>query len=131
MSAVGGDHVSLRKRQLQGLAAEGHVRGVMVPVVLHRIEQHALRSAQGPNRLQPPVANAVVNRPARHAEQLGGMVQRDAATDTGFKAGVSHTRTHRHLSSRMHPISARRVPERRRGAGHGCKSLPGWQLLLR
>src|SRR5437867_2527893 len=63
----------------------GHVasRRASVP---DRFDQHALRSARGPNGLEPPIPNPVVDSPPRHAQQLRGVVERHAATDTWLRA---------------------------------------------
>src|SRR5438477_10433223 len=55
---------------------------------LHRVDEHALRAADRPNRLQAAFTDAVVYRATRHAEQLGGVVERNAAADTRFETGV-------------------------------------------
>ena len=84
---------------LQRLAAGSRVRR-MGAIVLNRVEEHALRAAQRPDRLETAVADAVVNRPAGNAEKFCGMVQRDAATDTSLGARFRTALSHHHpLSS--------------------------------
>jgi len=46
---------------------------------LHRVDEHALRAAERSNGLQATFANAVVDSSTRDAEQLGGVLQGDAA----------------------------------------------------
>jgi hypothetical protein len=53
---------------------------------LHRVDQHALRSAERADSPKAPFPYAVVNRPPRDAEQFGGMIERNAAADTGFES---------------------------------------------
>ena len=88
-------------------------RRELVAESLHRFEQHALRSAERADRLQPALADPVVDRPPRDAEQLRGMVQRDAAADTRFEAGF-RTRSVSPLRSFAVPptpcVRARAVP---------------------
>jgi hypothetical protein len=51
-------------------------------LLAERVEEHALRNAKRPDGLELPGADAVVDGPARHAQELGGMVQRNAPADT-------------------------------------------------
>ncbi|MGH9140684.1 MAG: ABC transporter substrate-binding protein, partial [Vicinamibacterales bacterium] len=75
--------------------------------------------------MQPAVANAVVNGSARDAQQLCGMVQRNAATDTMLDADSGNTLSHHHLSSLpMHPVSAWRMPEKETRSRDDPKLLP-------
>jgi hypothetical protein len=94
---------------LPSLAARRHIGG-LASIVLHRIEENALRPTEGPNRLKAPVANAVVDGPAGDPEQFCGMVQRNAATDTRLKAGFRTAFRHCHSFLRM------RTDERTPGA---------------
>jgi hypothetical protein len=57
--------------------------------LLHGVNQHPLRPAERPNGLKPPLADPVVDRAARYAQQPRGMVQRDAPSDTWFDFKVS------------------------------------------
>src|SRR5437016_8092706 len=81
-----------QSKRLKGSAMDREVRRFFLAVGVHAvlaafldgIDQDTLRAAERPNRLQPAFTNAVIDRPARHAEQLRGMVERDTAADTGL-----------------------------------------------
>src|SRR5262249_41023576 len=59
---------------------------------LHGFDENPLRATERPNRLQAAFTDAVVDSAARHAEQLRGVVERYAATDTRFETGVRAVR---------------------------------------
>jgi hypothetical protein len=77
----------------------------------HRFEQHSLRTAARPNRLQPSLANPVVNGPPRDPEQAGRVIEGDTASQPRLtqvdlsKWGV-HVRLRR--SGRARPVPRRR-----------------------
>jgi hypothetical protein len=77
----------------------------------HRLERHALRPAQRPDGLQTTVANPVINGTPRHAEQFGGVVDRDAASDTRSEAGIRRLIWQGHWRPPVPDVSARPVPE--------------------
>jgi hypothetical protein len=49
---------------------------------VQRLDQHALRVARRPYRLQLSIANPVVHRPPRHAEQRGSLVNHHRSQHT-------------------------------------------------
>src|SRR5471032_1596608 len=90
---------------LEAFAAPGYsyrAHGTRI-AALHRVEQHALRPAERPDRDQPPFADAVVDRPPRDAEHLGGVVERHAAANSRLESGLRHlflcVVSHRNISS--------------------------------
>ena len=56
-----------------------------VLMFLNRLQQHALRAADGPDGVQAPFPNPVVNRPARNAEKLSSLIDRDAPPELGLE----------------------------------------------
>ena len=56
-----------------------------LPVVFERRHEHALRSADGANRLQLALANAVVDRAPRHFQQARGLIDGDAPPEVLFE----------------------------------------------
>src|SRR5262245_22893183 len=59
---------------------------IVLPCLRHRVNEHALRPADRSNSLESAFADTVIDCAPRDAEQLGCMVQGNAATDTRFKA---------------------------------------------
>src|SRR5262245_42243948 len=77
---------------------------------VHRFEEHALRPAEGTNRLQPSVTNAVVNRSPGDAQRRRRGIKGDAAADTWLIPGICSGWCRRHVSLRMPDIKARTMP---------------------
>ena len=61
------------------------VRPHGLPVLIERGHQHALRSADGSNRLQLSLSDAVVDRPPRNVEQCRGLIDGDAPPELLFE----------------------------------------------
>src|SRR5258705_12541650 len=76
-------------------AADIRCRPRRTSAALHRVEQHALRPAQRADGQKTSFPYAVVDRPPRHAEQFGGVIERNAAADTGFES-LFHLLHHSH-----------------------------------
>src|SRR5262249_7170084 len=95
---------------------------------VNRFEQDALRSTEGADRLQTPVANAVVNRSPRDAQHLCGVVQGNTASDTWLEPDFLHWGNQRHLCLRMPDIKARTVPPDGWTREMAAKSLPNLRL---
>src|SRR5262245_49516188 len=106
-----------------------------VAETLHRIEQYTLRAAPRPDRLQPAFANTVVDGSPGDAQHLRRVVERHAAADTRFQAGISRHRfvgvrcAHLFPGASAPPIKARRVPGVR-GSSLACSNPLLWLELL-
>src|SRR5436190_14414789 len=72
---------------------------------VHGVEQHALRPAQRPDSHETSLANPVVNRPSRYAENLRRVVEGHAPSEPRLRKGhrrrhlVLCVLRHRHVSS--------------------------------
>src|ERR1051325_4010354 len=53
--------------------------------VVERLDEHALRAADCSYGLQPALTDPVVDGPARNVQQHGGLIDRHAASEPGFK----------------------------------------------
>src|SRR6266550_7932349 len=69
----------------RGLRSGGGKRLRTEAKVVKRFDEHALRAADGSDRLQPSLADPVVDGAARDAQEYGGLIDRDAASESGFK----------------------------------------------
>jgi hypothetical protein len=75
-----------------------------------RVEENALRAADRPNRLEPPLSNPVVNRSTGYAEQLRSMVKGNATADTRPDGTARNKLAERHKFLRRDVEKARLVP---------------------
>jgi hypothetical protein len=84
-----------------------------VTLGVHRFDEHALRTAEGPDGAEPAFTKAVVIRSARNAEKLGGLVDSHAATELRLKMLVGRFQEcGHHRNSTSATDMARWVPER-------------------
>jgi len=58
---------------------------LLLLLLLHRVDQHALRPTERPNGSQTPFANPVVNCSPRNADKLSSLVDGDASPELRLK----------------------------------------------
>ena len=105
------------------------VETVSVPehVLRQGFEKHALRAAEGAHRAQTALANAVVHGPARHPQQLRGVVDGHAPSKLRWRLEQLGT-----VGTGLHAIATSALPHRTEGAAaHGVESnSSNWLLCM-